>query len=738
MSDPDDLDRLYRLLPATYRMRDAERGFPLQALMRLMGREAQVLEDDITQLYEAWFIETCPDWVVPYLGNLVGYVPAAEAGDPENMDVSDPVARNRALVPRREVANVIAARRRKGTRALLESLARDIAGWPAQAVEFYRQLAWTQNLHHPHLNRGGTLDLGNGNRLAALGTPWNTAAHVVDVRRPNSSLTPGRFSIPSVGLFVWRLRSYPVTRSEAACLEEIGSNCFTFSALGNDTELFNRAREAPRPFDLPSPIKRRALEERLPPDLNRQPPIRSIASKNYYGLDRSIAIWAPDWPVAGAPQPVPREAIIPADLSNWSPPPPRNHIAIDPELGRIMFPGRQRPKRSVQVSYSYGFPAPIGGGEYERRLRASPGAIIYRVGRGPAGGEPSIAAALRRWRAQIPRPRAAIIEIMDSGIYTEALDIALDAGESLQIRAANRARPVIRLLDYAVDRSDTFRVRGRRGSQIILDGLLVTGRGVTIEGPDPEEHCSPEDDLCRVIIRHTTLVPGWGLKNDCEPMRPAEPSLELIGTRARIELHHSIIGSIRVIADAVASEPVRISLADSILDATGRDCEGARCEALTGPGGQTAHALVSFRRCTVFGRVRVHAIALAENSIFLGQVRVARRNVGCMRFCYVPPGSRTPTRYSCQPDKVTAKLDPPEAALEAERVRPHIMSDRYGTTDYARLADDCAIEIRRGADDESEMGVYHDLYEPQRRALLARRLSEFIPAGMDAGLIDAR
>jgi hypothetical protein len=47
------------------------------------------------------------------------------------------------------------------------------------------------------------------------------------------------------------------------------------------------------------------------------------------------------------------------------------------------------------------------------------------------------------------------------------------------------------------------------------------------------------------------------------------------------------------------------------------------------------------------------------------------------------------------------------------------------------------VEILRGADDESEMGAFHDLFQPQRAANLLARLEEYIPAGMDVGLINA-
>jgi hypothetical protein len=72
---------------------------------------------------------------------------------------------------------------------------------------------------------------------------------------------------------------------------------------------------------------------------------------------------------------------------------------------------------------------------------------------------------------------------------------------------------------------------------------------------------------------------------------------------------------------------------------------------------------------------------------------------------------------------------------ERDRVRPRFNSVRYGRPDYAQLADLCAEEIKRGADDESEMGVFHDLFNPQREANLRARLDEYTPAGMQAGII---
>ena len=147
------IDRLYKLVPDIYRMRDADQRYPLQALLRVIAEQVNLVEDDITQLYENWFIETAEDWAVPYIAELIGYRPVLKIGE------KDSSALGRVLVPRREVSNTIRYRRAKGTLALLELLAQDVAGLPARAVEFFKLLPWNQNINHLHLDRVCTVDV---------------------------------------------------------------------------------------------------------------------------------------------------------------------------------------------------------------------------------------------------------------------------------------------------------------------------------------------------------------------------------------------------------------------------------------------------------------------------------------------------------------------------------------------------------------------------------------------------
>lgn len=756
-----EADRLYNLLPAVYRLRDAERGEPLRELLGVINEQVNVVEENIAQLYENWFIETCEDWVVPYLGDLLGWQPVHEAGEPGAAITSQ--ARNKILIPRRELANTIRMRRRKGTLALLELLAQDVAGWPARAVEFFKLIGRTQNINFLHPERGRTVDLRAGAWLDLLNTPFDTAGHTVAVRRGSAR----SYSIPSVALFVSRLKSYSVggttsgatnnpagartplrAYTPALCLEEVGRHCFTFSVLGNDAPLFTRAERESDPHEiageinLPVAIRRRAFEERHV----EQGRVMSRASERYYGVDKSLAIFRlRDRKQDGSWPPISAATILPADLSDWGFRTPGGRVAVDPALGRIVFPESQRPKEGVWVFYHYGFSADLGGGEYDRPLAQLPGVKTYRVG--PGQESPTINDAVRRWQREADKHPHAVIEITDSGVYVEPISVELKEGQSLQLRAVNRRRPVIRLLDYYTDRSDALSIKGARGSRFTLDGLLITGRSVSIEG-----------EIAEVLIRHSTLVPGWAIDSDCSPRRPTEPSLELFCPRARVCIEHSIIGSIQVhpltppldetaeqhqqpksaaaemgcggIGRGFRLDPICLSISDSILDAT----DPAQ-EAIGAPGCPVAHARLNIQRSTVFGQIQVHAIDLGENCIFEGRLFVARRQQGCLRFCYVTPGSRTPRRYRCQPDLAAQGKEGAAKTAAETSVRPRFNSVHYGRPAYCQLSDDCPSEVTRGADDESEMGVFHDLYQPQRAANLRARLDEYSPAGMEAGVI---
>lgn len=734
------LDRLYDLLPAVHRNRDFAEGEPLRALLEVIAEQVALIEEDIERAYDNWFIETCEEWVVPYIGALVGHQPVGPVGEAAR--------RTGALTPRREVANTIPNRARKGSLRLLERLAADVAGWPALAVEFGERLSQSQSLRLRRPDRGAIADLRRP--LDGVGGPLDIRARTADLRRLGSARTRGSHGPGNVGLFVWRQQAFPVTRAPARCCEEVGPNCFTFSLLGNDIPLFARPEpgrpDRPR---MPERISRRGLAAP-----RRRGERIAHPSPAYYGLDevdgetmvRSLAVWARDWPKRGAGNsgPIPPDKIVVADLEDWTYLPPLDHVAIDPERGRIAFPPRQPPKRQIRVSYHRGFPAELGGGEYQRPLAQEADASLIRV-----TGVRQLRDALEPWTPPPPleegedeppardRPKHAVIEITDNGVYVLPIRIQLGPGETLQLRSAQGMHSWIGLVDFEAGGTDSLNVIGAEGSRFILDGLTIYGRGVQVEGA-----------LRSLTVRHSTLVPGWWLGPDCDPKRPAEPSIEILDSGACITVERSIVGSIQVNNDEVRTDPIRLRVSDSVIDATGADCDSPQCEALGAAGSRIAFATARFERCTIIGRVMTHAVELGENSLFLGRMTVARRQLGCLRFCYVTPGSRTPRRFQCQPDLAEAALDLPagpapegsplpEVEEARARVRPRFDSLRYGRPDYCRLALSCPQEIGRGADDEGEMGVYHDLQLGRRAANLRARLEEYVPARCDAGIIFA-
>jgi hypothetical protein len=206
----DFAQRLYARIPAHYRAYDAAQGDPLRALVRIVARQVAVVRRDLDDLWDDLFIETCDDWVVPYLGALVGTNVLAR-----------PVGQSNRL----DVRKTVLWRRSKGTPGMLRSLAGAISGWPADLDEFFAALGWAQNLNHLRMKRSLTVDLRDPGALDRLGRATDPWAHAADVRSAGPLDAPrttgarlglglaawgtrGRYQIKGVGLFARRLATF--------------------------------------------------------------------------------------------------------------------------------------------------------------------------------------------------------------------------------------------------------------------------------------------------------------------------------------------------------------------------------------------------------------------------------------------------------------------------------------------------------------------------------------------------
>lgn len=691
-----DTQRLYDLLPVIYRIRDTEQGGPLKELLSVIAEQVAVLEEDLEQLHDDQFIETCAAWVVPYIGDLIGY--RALHG------VAPKVGSSRA-----EVAHTIGFRRRKGTAAMLEQLARDVTGWHARVVEFFQLLATTQYINHIRPTHWYAPDLRQWEPLERLHTPFDRVAHTVDVRRIANDR--GLYNIPNVGIFLWRLTAYSLTDSPAFTVDD---QRYLFSSLGNNTPLFTRPQteddiaHLAEPLNVPQPISRRVLAAYL---------------ERYYGKQQSLFLRHTDG------LDIPAAEVEICNLSdigggNWAHQPPAGIIAIDPVLGRIAFGSVQT--APPLVTFHYGFTADLGGGEYERE--ASLNALLQPVQEvtTPTTIQAALAVA----------SSGGVVQITDSGRYAETLTITVDPGRKLELRAANKHRPTVVL-------SGDCAISGGADTEVTLNGLLIIGGALRVPA-------GADNKLRRLCLRHCTLVPGRSLTNTGEPESPLEPSsliVELAGVE--VELDHCIVGGLRVV------EGAQVQITDSIVDAT--DATQVAYSALDEVSAGGPLSLVD---STIVGKVRTQEMPLASNTILLARlasgdpwtapVRVERKQIGCVRFSFVPAGSLTPRRYRCQPDlEIAAQIaqaekqaGAPLSPLQRDALRtavlawlaPSFSALRYGLPAYAQLRLGGPTQIRTGADDEGEMGVFHKLYHPQRETNVRVRLEEYLRFGLEAGI----
>lgn len=682
-------DSIYNLLPAVYRIRDAEKGYPLRDFLRIIAGQVKIAKEDIDRLWDNFFIETCDDWIIPYIGDLVGNNPLHDIERPNRADV----------------AKTIYYRRRKGTLPMLEELARDVTGWGCHAVEFFELLDWTQNLNHLRIHSKECVDVRDLDTMDLVNTPFDSVSHTVDVRAINQ--TEGWYNLRNIGFFLWRLRSYPLENVQARPVSGVGDYRYHFSPLGNPVPLFHHP-------------EREGDETGLAAEIHVPGPIRPVAfysaSENYYGKEQSLYI------ITDGVE-IPSQNILCKNLKNWTRP-PAGKVGVDVTRGRITYAVGEEPE-NVMVSYYYGFSADIGGGQYERRKTFVDSSIAEwkkTVRQQPESAEEvaTIDAALTDWVAK-GRPKG-VIQIADSGTYAEALQIELAENTWLAIEVINKQRPTLRFTGTG----NLTIIGNHQYSRLILNGLLIEG-SLDIQG-----------SLDTLQIIHCTFVPGLRLNEEGEPIDPeaasihvAEPNINL-----EIEIEQSIVGPLRL-----PHNMAKLTIRDSILDAFERVAI-----ARTGSNDETGPPTV-IERATVLGKVLVKELILSSEVIFTREVVAERTQSGCVRFSYIPRNSQTSRRFRCQPDLALTerakelKLETANDLSENEkqailmRVQPKFTSVHYGHPAYGQLGHHCPEEIKSGAEDGSEMGVFCHLRQPQREANLRIRLEEYLPCGLQPGFI---
>ncbi|HEB97435.1 MAG TPA: hypothetical protein ENI96_13515 [Sedimenticola thiotaurini] len=775
---------LYQRLPEIYRIRDAEQrpAGQLQAWLDLMEQVMGGLRDNVEALYHDLFIDTCDDWVIPYLADLLGT--SHLAGDPWTL--------------RADVARTIFHRRRKGTLAVIESLGYGLTGWAVHAVESRRRLVWLQHLNHQRPDRGGVpplalvndcgapaqggvVNLRDPARLALLHGPFDPFAHLADVR-PGSRGAP-RYNLPNLGIYLWRLQAWRIPlvrpgwiesdqpapgRAVVRCILHpqadpmVLFNSHRFDADRDPPEL-SELDAVPGPMAWPR-IGRDALAGSPDDHLRNPSPYVEVAAYDAapdppgdgsVGLILHLPRALAELPLGLPPAQRRWWHLRGGDLFHWERclnPPLRDYeIVVDPLLGRVLFGlvdrvGEADPLRdALQVSYRYGSPGPTGAQPVQRD--ATPAAwgdgpvTLRQVG----GGGTALTAALAGLGDAGALPGPLIVEIRDSLTYD--LDPALVDGHGseggaptltpdfpLWIRATGGQRPVVRLARPLRFRPADLLGAGAAGRmarlQVWLQGLHLTwDRSAAAFAGDAA--LIEQAALDRLLLDGCTLDPGGALQLDSDGdgiRQGMRPALRLGADYGFIDdpaeelaFDQTPVIEIRrgIVGACLLDTGYRLELSDSLVDA-GSGVGDAPGEIAIGPAGSGDGPELTFHGITCFGQVRVFR-AEGEGGIFLHRLWVQDHQTGCIRFsCFSGAGDRLPANHGC---------------IGGGGVRIAFRHEWFGRPGYGQLrlgSDPRLLEQGPGQD---AMGAFGYLRETHKWKNLSIRFREFVPVGTRPVLI---
>ena len=497
-------DRLWQLLPAIYRAMDAgptpAAPGPLREMVNRIGAQAAIVRRSIDRLGENQSIETCDDWAIPYIGDLLA---------------TRLVSCLDAAAQRIDVAKTIYYRRRAGTVGVLEELAADIASRDARVVEFFRRMGRTRHQFDPPLAysianaldggaefsgsnlpiveglvgaysstpAGGFADLRNAYAAANTGSAFDEYAYTADLRAPNRNQgqTLGHFNIRNLGVFLWWLKAFPISAATPVSNGLVPA-CFTFDPTGRDIPLFapsQRVAEAgswgehwvsPAEWELPVPI-REVLWNTVP--------------GNLYPLTFSPAAFCVGLLAAGVGAPI---------APNQSP----EQLSIHPSLGRFSFRGTS-PEGTLAVCYNFGLASQIGAGGFGSSILTNlPRPVVTTTIAGGSGSD--LNNALQAVTA------AATIRIADTLTYPgPSQTLTVPSGATVTLMARSGQRPVLRWPASAPPPAalQTWTIIGQAGSGsgqptvLILEGLLLQGADIVLQGA-----------FDAVYLRSMTLDPG--------------------------------------------------------------------------------------------------------------------------------------------------------------------------------------------------------------------------------------
>jgi hypothetical protein len=564
-------NRLWQLLPGVYRALDSDTvgvDGPLQELVTRIGAQIAVVRRSIDRLWADQSIETCDDWVIPYMGNLL---------DVNLVDGLD------ATAQRLEVAKTIYYRRRKGTVAILEEIATDVTGCQAVIVEAFRRLARNRHSLDPPVGAasaftagvdgsggatitsllghegvigsltgtlsGGTADLRSAHGAALTGSPFDEFAHTVDVRAGQGAV--GLYGIGKLLVFLWRLQAFPVAGVDPVAVAGCPEPTYVFDPTGRCAPLFMQQQQ-PTGDDFADSWTA-ALEWQVPGPLTDS-------------FQRALGTPTPDYPDASNVY-----GFYAIDVSGD--PLSADAFEVTPETGQFTLSAA--PSEPPVVAYHYGFPAMIGAGTYDRTQVGDPPS--------PVGTPVIVTGVADLADALNGAGGTGTIQIGDSRTYASIPDVGTTAAPitEMVIQAGSQERPLVRLPPPGdPGLPPTAWVLCGGGDQALadeglpsltLDGLMFSGGDIVLRGA-----------FASVRLTGFTADPGTAAADgsgfaqavDGVPLSPtriwieADPDAEpdAPGAIEQLTIDHCVLGSVRTrnggaVANATVTDTIIQGLA---------------------------------------------------------------------------------------------------------------------------------------------------------------------------------
>jgi hypothetical protein len=760
-------EKLWAMIPEVYRAEDGAGTPPgvLRAIVDVISEQAAVSRRSIDRLWEDQHIETCDDWAVPYIGDLLGARLLPE---------SDPRAR------RADVARTVHFRRRRGTPSLLAEIVDDLSGWDVVLVEAFRRLARSAHrLDAFPAARGrvtrtpvaGTAQLRNPRGSDLAGSAFDEFFRTADVRLLRGK--SGRIGLGNVNLHLFRLFPLEIIAADPGKLADTTSlDTFTFDPSGRDTALFTpgvQFEAVDRPclpsqeWEIAQAISCRLISDAAylisSADLGALPQVGAGAPTadergaiaiivglrfssearlrrrlsdlgvNFTGatpswyqdlLERAVTRDSarqqlfPDcvsvtlFPAApGTPLELnSAQQILGADLSSRAcqpaPANPLTRLLIDPKLGRFAFTSHASNPTD---------PAPLV--HYHYGSSGDVGAGTYE--RTP------ISAA----NALTPRTGGGALGLGDSSVIQDNRTYLVDASSpisvtNLVLRAEAEKRPYVELTAAPTGSAATFRqAAGTTPAKLLLDGIWLGSSARFAEAAGPqvldlliERDPSNASDVTHwdeVRINCSTLDPG-GKRADGQHL--AAIRIQVRSHVKLLRISRSIVGPIEV--DPVTGSVETIEIVDSIVDATRVPGTVPGVAILNGAG----H--VRLAGTTVLGEIRAERL-LASDCIVMGPagasaIVVADTQHSCFRFSAAPPSTeRMPDSYR---------------SVFREILPFHFTSLRFGDPGYAELSTLAPEELRSGAENGSEMGAFSGGTRTAHLASIQAKVEEFKPVAI--------